>query len=160
MSAALQLHASRQSIHALETTPTRDLLDGFGAAYLRLVALVRSSDVQQAQWRSGETPVRAEDAGIRGRGMVSDPTPNVSGDGRRLRLRAAVLEAESALVLAAQAMERAEGRLRKAHERHTGDETMDEVRESTAVTQVHGGISGQFGELWDGGVGTGGPSGG
>lgn len=150
--------ASRQSIHALEKTPTSDLMEGFGAAWLRLLALVRSEEVQLAQWTSGNTPVRAEDAGVRSKGLVSDPTPTIAGDGRRMLLRARVLEAEGALVAAAQAMARAEDRLARALDRHQSDETAEERAESTAATRLYGGVDGEVRELWDHGSGTGGPS--
>lgn len=137
MSAAGTLHASRQNIHTLETTATKSLLEGITASHLRLLALVRSSDIQDAQWQVGApTPLPAEDTNIRGKGMVSDSTANVAYDGRRLRLRAAVIEAESAMILASQAMSRAEDRLRKALDRHQGLESLDEIAESAAGTNV------------------------
>lgn len=149
--------ASRQFIHALERTPTRDLLEGLTATYLRLLALVRSDEVQEAQWMSGNTPPAPEDAGVRSKGLVSDPTPTIAGDGRRMLLRARVLEAEAALVHTAHAMAKAEDRLTRALERHQNDETPDELDESAAATQSYPAFTGTVGELWDHASGTGGP---
>lgn len=89
------------------TTPTTFDVKDFAADVLALSALV--SDAQEAQWQAGKTPVPREDTTERSRGLVSDPTPSTVADGRRLALRAAVIDAEQALQVA-QAKVRSAGR--------------------------------------------------
>lgn len=79
----------------------------FAADVLALSALL--SDASEAQWQAGRTPVPKEDTTERSKGLTSDPTPNIVVDGRRLALRASVIEAEQALH-AAQAEVRKAGR--------------------------------------------------
>ena len=89
------------------TNPTPFDVKEFAADVLALSAL--TSDAQEAQWQAGKTPVPREDTTERSRGLVSDPTPSTVVDGRRLELRAAVIEAEQALE-AAQLATRKAGR--------------------------------------------------
>lgn len=99
------------------TKPT-DTLEAFGATYLRLRQLV--SDVGETQWQAGRTPVPREDTTERSKGLTSDLTPATVVDGRRLALRAAVIEAEQALEKAGRIMSAAERHLEKAVEAHHG----------------------------------------
>lgn len=80
----------------MTTTPQPFDAKDFAADVLALSALL--SDASEAQWQAGKTPVPREDTTERSRGLVSDPTPSTVVDGRRLALRAAVIEAETALL--------------------------------------------------------------
>jgi len=93
------------------TAPT--VLDKFAAAYLRVYQSLHS-DAAEAQWMPGRTPVLREDTTERSKGLTSDPVPTTAMDGRRLNLRAAVMEAEKALSAADQALRLAESKLRRA----------------------------------------------
>jgi len=50
------------------------------------------------QWEAPPVPRPSDDTAERSKGPVSDPTPQIALDGRRLALRATVLEAERAVV--------------------------------------------------------------
>ena len=50
------------------------------------------------QWDAPPVPRPSDDTAERSKGPVSDPTPQIALDGRRLALRATVLEAERAVV--------------------------------------------------------------
>lgn len=89
-----------------------DVLEKFGATTLRLRALL--ADSAEAQWQPGRSPVAKEDTTERARGLVNDPTATATFDPRRQALRAAVIEAEHALALAAQTMRAAEHHLATA----------------------------------------------
>jgi hypothetical protein len=78
------------------------------------------SDVGDAQWRAGKSPVPREDTTERSRGLTNDPTPNIVVDARRLALRAAVLQAERELDHAGRAVQAAERRLHEAFEKWQG----------------------------------------
>lgn len=99
-------------------TQPADTLEAFGAAYLRLRQLL--TDVGESQWQAGATPKAAEDTTERSKGTTSDPTPTIVVAGRRLALRAAVIEAEQALEKAGRIMTAAERHLEKALEAHHG----------------------------------------
>ncbi|AXH47337.1 hypothetical protein SEA_EDEN_42 [Microbacterium phage Eden] len=98
------------------TQPTT--LETFGATYLRLQQLL--ADVGEAQWKAGATPRPVEDTTERSKGTTSDPTPTIVVDGRRLALRAAVIEAEQALEKAGRVMQAAERHLNDKLEAHHG----------------------------------------
>lgn len=87
-------------------------LAAFGATYLRVKQLL--TDVGESQWEAGKSPVPAEDTTERAKGLTSDPTPSIVGDGRRMKLRAAVLEAEDALEKAGRNLQAAEAHLTTA----------------------------------------------
>lgn len=95
-----------------------DTLEKFGAAYLRVVDLLRTDP--DAQWQAGRTPVPREDTTERSKGMTSDPVPAVTLDTRRLALRAATIEAEETLRKAGIALQAVEHHLTTAHERWQG----------------------------------------
>lgn len=84
----------------------------FAASYLRVQALL--IETGDAQWQAGKTPQPREDTTERAKGQTSDPTPTIVADGRRLKLRIAVLEAEDALAKATQNLRAAEAHLTKA----------------------------------------------
>lgn len=88
---------------------TSEYIEAFGAAYLRLTKLV--ADVGDSQWQAGSTAVPREDTTERSLGMVSDPTPSIVADRRRIELRADVLRAEAVLLSAIDAMTAAERHL-------------------------------------------------
>lgn len=90
-------------------------LEAVTAGYLRLSRLL--SDVGDAQWRAGRTPVPREDTGIRATGLVNDPTPNITFDTRRIALRGAVIAAQKAQALALKTMLVAERKLHEALEK-------------------------------------------
>ena len=69
------------------------LLERATASWLRLE--LHLADAREAQWQPGRTPTPREDTSERSKGMVSDPTPSITADPRRQKLRAAVLEAEA-----------------------------------------------------------------
>lgn len=71
-------------------------LEKFAAAYLAVSQLVLDSS--EAQWQAGKSPVPREDTTERSKNMTSDPTPTITADTRRLKLRATVIEAQLALV--------------------------------------------------------------
>ncbi|WP_085368567.1 hypothetical protein [Leifsonia sp. NCR5] len=100
----------------MTATTTSNVLEAFGAAYLRLWALQHGEDVQQSQWQTGNTPQPREDTTERSKGLTSDPTPHIVMDERRLRLRAASIEAEQTLVKAERALNVTARRLEKALE--------------------------------------------
>ena len=56
------------------------------------------TDALKYQWEAPPVPRPANDTSERSKGPVSDPTPQIALDGRRLALRATVLEAERAVV--------------------------------------------------------------
>lgn len=56
-------------------------------------------EAQDAQWQSAPYPTSREESGIRGKGTTNDPTSAIALDGRRLRLRAAVVAAERELAM-------------------------------------------------------------
>ena len=99
------------------TKPT-DTLEAFAATYLRLRQLV--ADVGDSQWQPGVTPRAVDDTTERSKGTKSDPTPTIVVDGRRLALRAAVIEAEQALEKAGRVMQAAERHLNQKLEAHHG----------------------------------------
>jgi hypothetical protein len=86
--------------------------------YLRLRQLV--ADVGDSQWQAGATPRPVEDTTERSKGVTSDPTQSIVLDGRRLALRAAVIEAEQALEKAHATMLAAERHLHEKLEAHHG----------------------------------------
>jgi hypothetical protein len=86
-----------------------DTLERFGAANLRVRQLL--ADSREAQWRTGKSPVPKEDTTERSKGLVNDPTATTVLDPRRVALRAAALEAERALSIAARTLRVAEARL-------------------------------------------------
>lgn len=88
------------------------VLEKLGAAYLRVHATL--GDTEQAQWQASRHPVDPEETGIRSIGLYNDPTYQTTVDTGRLALRAAVIEAERALALAAQTMKAAESHLSAA----------------------------------------------
>ncbi|UGL61856.1 hypothetical protein SEA_FRANKLIN22_43 [Microbacterium phage Franklin22] len=98
------------------TAPTT--LETFGATYLRLQQLL--ADVGESQWKAGATPRPVEDTTERSKGTKSDPTPAIVLDGRRLALRAAVIEVEQALEKAGRVMQAAERHLHEKLEAHHG----------------------------------------
>lgn len=81
---------------------TKDVLAEFGETYLAVLQLL--DDVEEAQWQPGKTPQPREDTNERALGMVSDPTASIVADGRRLQLRAAVIEAENTVTKATAAL--------------------------------------------------------
>lgn len=94
------------------STPTKsDPLEVFAANYLALRQLV--ADSSEAQWQAGKSPVPREDTTERSSGMTSDPTATITADSRRLKLRAAVLESDAALLNAEKAV--------RAARRHLSD---------------------------------------
>ncbi|WAA67784.1 DUF7169 domain-containing protein [Microbacterium oxydans] len=88
-----------------------DVLELFGAAYLRLRALVEGGDIAEAQWRPGYSPSPKEDTTERSSGRVSDPVWFALTDPRRQALRRAVNHAEHALRLAEHTLRVAEAKL-------------------------------------------------
>lgn len=87
-------------------------LEAFVASVLRLRLLM--ADADPAQWQAGQSPVPREDTTERSKGMTSDPTPTITGDARRLKLRIAVIEAEAAVEKAQKVVTAAEAHLTKA----------------------------------------------
>lgn len=94
------------------TDTTSEVLEKFGAAYLRLSQSL--ADVGDSQWYPGRTPVARVDTTERSRGLVRDPVPATVFDQRRQALRAAAIEAERAQDLALKTMRAAEARLSAA----------------------------------------------
>jgi len=93
-------------------------LEVFTGTVLRVRQLL--ADIGDAQWRAGKSPVPKEDTTERSRGLTSDPTPNIVVDTRRMELRKAVLEAESALEFAGRKLQAAERHLHAAFESWQG----------------------------------------
>lgn len=89
-----------------------ETLEAFAATVLRLRLLL--ADADPAQWQAGQSPIPREDTTERSKNMTSDPTPTITGDARRLKLRIAVLEAESALEKVNRVARAAEAHLSKA----------------------------------------------
>lgn len=87
-------------------------LESFAAAYLDVSALL--TNASEAQWQAGKTPVPREDTTERSSGMTSDPTPTITADGRRLALRAAVVEAELSIESADRILGQARSQLTEA----------------------------------------------
>lgn len=100
-----EFNPGRRSVQHLDLTPTDNLLEGFGAAWLRLWAITNDPETQEAQWQPGMTPVPREDTTERSKNLTNDPTPTIAMDGRRLALRDAVKEAERALEVAARVLQ-------------------------------------------------------
>lgn len=121
-----EYRVSRRSLTAIEHTTSTDLLEAFAAGYLRLVGILKNPEVQETQWQPGYSLVPHDEVGIRSQGMVSDPTANIAFDGSRLRVRAAVIQAEAALVKATEALQSAERRLIRALDAHEGANVADE----------------------------------
>lgn len=94
-------------------------LERFGAGYLRVRSLVDAAEV--AQWQAPPTVRPRDDPGGRQIGVTSDPTVRAALDGRRLRLRARVVEAEHALALAGRQLSAAERNLSDALGDWNGD---------------------------------------
>jgi hypothetical protein len=69
-------------------------LEPAAAALLRVEALL--GEAHEAQWQAGHSPVPLIDTTERSKGMTSDPVTHAMLDDRRIKLRAAVLEAEAA----------------------------------------------------------------
>lgn len=92
-----EFNPGRKSLQHLELEPTTNLLEGFGAAWLRLYGITYDNEVQSGQWEMGSTPVPSEDTAERASGQVNDPTPTIAYDSRRLALRDAVTTAERTL---------------------------------------------------------------
>lgn len=99
------------------TTPPPTLAV-FAATYLRVRQLL--SDIGDAQWRAGKSPVPKEDTTERSKGLTSDPTPSITVDSRRMALRLAVIEAEQALEKAGRNLQAAERHLNDAFEKWQG----------------------------------------
>lgn len=74
-----------------------------------------------AQWQAGRTPTPREDTTERSRNMVSDPTPSIVADGRRLELRAAVIAAQAAILEAHEILGQAGTNLQAAVDRWHGE---------------------------------------
>ncbi|WP_295790884.1 hypothetical protein [uncultured Microbacterium sp.] len=85
---------------------TAPVLEAFGAAYLRLSALLDAAAAPQ--WQVAQSVRPREDTSERSVGVTSDPTWRAASDERRLRLRAAVVAAERARALAARQLRAAE----------------------------------------------------
>lgn len=93
-----------------DTAPS--ILDAFGATFLRTHQLLE--DVGDSQWKPGRTPTLPEDTTERSKGLTSDPVVTAALDTRRIRLRDAVISAESAMADALTALAHAEAVLSKA----------------------------------------------
>ena len=96
-----------------------DTLERFGAGYLRVRSLVDAAET--AQWQVPPVVRPRDDTTERSKGVTSDPTPAAALDGRRLRLRARVVEAEHALALAGRQLSAAERNLADALSSWNGD---------------------------------------
>ncbi|MCK3769463.1 hypothetical protein MZK47_07265 [Microbacterium aerolatum] len=92
-----------------------EVLEKFAATTLRLRELL--ADTAEAQWQASRHPVAQEDVNIRSRGLYNDPTYQITVDTGRLKLRAAVIDAEKALALADQTMRVAVRKLTEARSR-------------------------------------------
>lgn len=95
-----------------------DLIEGIGLAYADIEALL--DEAEDAQWQASPYPTSREDSGIRGKGSVSDPTSTIALDGRRLRLRAAVQQAEAELAATLKNLHKSHDRLETALDRWQG----------------------------------------
>lgn len=100
--------------------PEPTTLQLFAGAYLRLRSAVENSDLAEAQWRAGRSPVPKEDTTERAINSVSDPVFFAATDPRRMELRRAVHEAERALRLAEHTIKVAEARLEAAARSSSG----------------------------------------
>ena len=96
------------------TTPGQTTLHDLGAEFLNLYRLALDPQTQEAQWQMGMTPTPREDTGERSKNVVSDPTPLIALDGRRLKLRDAVVNAEDALASAMETVIRVRTNLEQA----------------------------------------------
>lgn len=88
------------------------VLDAFAAGWLRVQALLDAS--REAQWQVPPVQRPREDTTERSKGVTGDPTPRAALDGRRMRLRGRVVEAERAQRLALRQLSAAEANLRAA----------------------------------------------
>lgn len=96
---------------AMTDAAEADILEPFAAAYLRLRALTDGSDLSEAQWMAGRSPVPREDTTERAKNTTADPVLFALTDPRRVALRDSVREAERALRHAEYTMEVAVARL-------------------------------------------------
>lgn len=101
------------------TTPALDAAREVVARYLSLKQLL--ANIGDDQWRPGHSPTAKEDTTERSKGMTSDPTPSIVADPRRLALRAEVIDAENALVQAADVLAKAEQSLNEVYEKWLGN---------------------------------------
>lgn len=93
-------------------TDQPNILEAFGAAFLRTHQLV--ADAQDAQWQPSSRPAPRDDTTERSKGLVNDPTYQIFIDGGRRTLRADVIAAETALADGLVALAHAEAVLSKA----------------------------------------------
>ena len=98
---------------------TNDLLEAIALAYADIEALLDESE--DAQWQQAPYASSRDEARIRGKGTVTDPTSSIALDGRRLRLRAAVVQAERELAETLKRLHQTHDRLEKSLDRWAGD---------------------------------------
>jgi hypothetical protein len=99
------------------TASTIEALEAHGAALTALAGNLRSASA--IQWEAAPRRVPSVD-GVR-LGGIADPTPRTAGDEQRLRVRFAILLAESALASSADALTSASSALVDAVDAWTGD---------------------------------------
>lgn len=103
-----------------QPTTTAQLLQEFANEWVHLAALTYDDDTQESQWQTGSTPAPRHDTSERQKNNVADPVWSAVSDERRLKLRAAVVQAESTLARATAALKVTHTRLQAALDAHTG----------------------------------------
>jgi hypothetical protein len=85
-----------------------------GSNWLTLYRVSQDPHVNEASYQAGKTPVLRADTSERSKGMTSDPTATAALDGRRIKLREALDNADRELLAATAALQRAHERLADA----------------------------------------------